>query len=208
MPGRKPEDRWLRAERTDVAPALAEMIHVSPLNGLRDVAARLGSFDMLTMLSPGSAVGATDGLNPARHLHLAFHDIVEAQPDLVIPDRAGVEAILDFERSWTGVRPMLIHCWAGISRSSAAAYIMACDRNPRSEHDLADELRRRAPFATPNRLMVALADDLLARNGAMVDAIARIGRGAEAFEGTSYQLPLRWPAREAFRPQPAPDFRR
>lgn len=208
MPGRKPEDRWLRAERTDVAPALAEMIHVSPLNGLRDVAARLGSFDMLTMLSPGSAVGATDGLNPARHLHLAFHDIVEAQPDLVIPDRAGVEAILDFERSWTGVRPMLIHCWAGISRSSAAAYIMACDCNPGSEHDLAGELRRRAPFATPNRLMVALADDLMERNGVMVEAIARIGRGAEAFEGTSYQLPLRWPAREAFRPQPAPDFRR
>ena len=75
-----------------------------------------------------------------------------------MPGRAAVEAILDFERRWTGVRPMLIHCWAGISRSSAAAYIMACDRNPGCEHDLAGELRRRAPFATPNRLMVALAD--------------------------------------------------
>jgi predicted protein tyrosine phosphatase len=36
--------------------------------------------------------------------------------------------------------------------------------------------------------MVALADDLLGRNGAMVDAIARIGRGAEAFEGAPYRF--------------------
>ena len=206
MPGRKPEARWLRAERTDVAPALAEMIHVSPLNGLRDVAARPWILRHADHAVARVCSARPTDCNPARHLHLAFHDIVEAQPDLVTPDRAGVEAILDFERSWTGVRPMLIHCWAGISRSSAAAYIMACDCNPGSEHDLAGELRRRAPFATPNRLMVALADDLMERNGAMVEAIARIGRGAEAFEGTSYQLPLRWPAREAFRPQPAPDF--
>ncbi len=43
----------------------------------------------------------------------------------------------------------------------------------------------------------------------MIDAIVRIGRGADAFDGTSYQLPLRWSARvKALRPQPAPEFRR
>jgi predicted protein tyrosine phosphatase len=194
MHGRKPEDRWLRAEEAEVSPAIAEaMIHVSSLSRLRDVAASLGTFDMLTMLSPGSGVSATDGLHPERHLHLSFHDIVEARPDFVMPDRKVVEAILDFGRGWTSGRPMLIHCWAGISRSSAAAYVMACERSPGSEHDLAAELRRRAPFATPNRLMVALADDILERNGAMTAAIATIGRGADTFEGIPYQLPVRWP---------------
>jgi predicted protein tyrosine phosphatase len=88
---------------------------------------------------------------------------------------------------------MLIHCWAGISRSSAAAYMIACDRNPGHEDAIADELRRRAPSVTPNRLMVAIADGLLARGGRMNEAIARIGRGADAFEGAPYSLPLAWP---------------
>jgi len=87
----------------------------------------------------------------------------------------------------------LIHCWAGISRSSAAAFAIACDRNPGFERDIADELRRRSPSATPNRLMVRLADDLLRRDGRMVDAIDGIGRGAEAREGEPYALPLKWP---------------
>ena len=68
-------------------------------------------------------------------------------------------------------RALLIHCWAGISRSSAAAYAIACDRNPGFERDIAIELRRRSPSATPNRLMVRLADDLLQRDGRMVEAI-------------------------------------
>lgn len=196
MRGKNPEDRWLQAERAGAAPPITDaMIHVSSLSRLHEVATRLGSFDMLTMLSPGSAVGATDGLSPGRHLHLAFHDIVEARPDFVMPDRESVEAILDFGRSWNRAHPMLIHCWAGISRSSAAAYVIACDRSPGCERDLADELRRRAPFATPNRLMVALADDLLGRNGVMIDAIAHIGRGADAFDGIPYQLPATWPPR-------------
>jgi predicted protein tyrosine phosphatase len=88
---------------------------------------------------------------------------------------------------------MLIHCWAGISRSSAAAFAIACDHNPGHERAVADELRRRAAFVTPNRIMAELADNLLGRGGRMVDAIDRIGRGAEAFEGSPYQLPLLWP---------------
>jgi predicted protein tyrosine phosphatase len=200
MHGKKPEDRWLQAEPTDVAPvqrALQDtaMIYVSPLSKLRDVTAEFQSFDMLTMLSPGSAAGALDGFFPERHLRLAFHDIVEARPDLVTPDRNIIEAIIDFGRSWNGKQPLLIHCWAGISRSSAAAYIVACDRSTGGERHLANELRRRAPFATPNRLMVALADDMLGRNGAMINAIEQIGRGSDAFEGTPYRLPATWPVR-------------
>jgi len=103
-----------------------------------------------------------------------------------------MQEILDFARDGRD-HEMLIHCWAGISRSSAAAYVIACDRNPGFERDIADELRRRAPSVTPNRLMVVLADDLLDRNGRMTEAINRIGRGADAFEGEPYQLPLSWP---------------
>ncbi|MDB5655182.1 MAG: protein tyrosine phosphatase [Tardiphaga sp.] len=167
------------------------MIYVSSLSGLADVAASLESFDLLTLLSPSAELPDLE-VAPARHLRLAFHDITILTPDLIAPDAMMLRAILDFGRA-SDRRALLIHCWAGISRSSAAAYAIACDRNPGFENDIADELRRRSPLVTPNKLMVQLADDLLGRRGMMVEAIARIGRGADAFEGAPYQLPLKWP---------------
>jgi predicted protein tyrosine phosphatase len=170
-----------------------DLIHVSSLSALRRVTARLESYDLLTLLSPDHPETDWSGFACERHVRLAFHDIVEIRPGLTAPDRQMMQAILDFGRGESGQRPMLIHCWAGISRSSAAAFAILCARNPGFEHDIAMELRRRAPSVTPNRLMVALADDLLQRQGRMMAAIEAIGRGAEAAEGEPYRLPLRWP---------------
>ena len=169
------------------------MIHVCSLSGLADMAASLNSFDLLTLLSPSAEPRDWSGFAHARHVRLAFHDISLPTPDLIAPDAGIMQAILDFGRDAAESRALLIHCWAGISRSSAAAYAIACDRNPGFESEIADELRRRSPLVTPNKLMVQLADDLLGRKGVMVEAIARIGRGADAFEGAPYQLPLKWP---------------
>ncbi|MDB5503717.1 MAG: hypothetical protein JWR89_3619 [Tardiphaga sp.] len=169
------------------------MMYVSSLGGLPAVAASLESFDLLTLLSPSATEHDWTRLAHARHLQLTFHDITVPTPGLIPPDTETMQAILGFGRDAAPERPMLIHCWAGISRSSAAAYVIACDRNPGFESEMAAELRRRSPSVTPNRLMVQLADDLLGRRGVMVDAIARIGRGEAAFEGTPYQMPLKWP---------------
>jgi predicted protein tyrosine phosphatase len=169
------------------------MIHVSSLSALAAVTAKLPRYDLLTLLSPDYPPAGFSAFACERHLRLAFHDIVEPMPGLVAPDRDLMQAVLEFGRNTGQQRPLLIHCWAGISRSSAAAFAMACDRNPGFERDIAGELRRRSPSATPNRLMVRLADDLLERNGRMIEAIDAIGRGAEAREGKPYQLPLRWP---------------
>lgn len=83
----------------------------------------------------------------------------------------------------------MIHCWAGISRSTAAAYISASVLNPSlDEEELATRLRDAAPSATPNPRIIALADKLLNRDGRMIKSIAAIGRGADAFEGTPFEL--------------------
>jgi len=166
-------------------------LYVCPLSGLSGVAAVLDRFDLLTLLSPDYEVGDHRSLGCDRHLELSFHDITETRTGLVAPDRTIMRAILDFARDARNHK-MLIHCWAGISRSSAAAYVIACDRNPGFEREIAEELRRRAPSVTPNGLMVSLADDLLGRSGRMTEAIHGIGRGADAFEGEPYQLPLSW----------------
>jgi predicted protein tyrosine phosphatase len=165
------------------------MIVVTPLEHLDATAARHQPSHVLTLLSPGHDESAQREAPFEQHLQLYFHDITEARAGVIAPDRESVGAILDFARGWTGARPLLVHCWAGISRSSAAAFMIASARNAGHERDIADELRRRAPFATPNRLMVALADDLLQRSGQMIEAIQRIGRGADAFQGAPYELP-------------------
>jgi predicted protein tyrosine phosphatase len=86
---------------------------------------------------------------------------------------------------------MVIHCYAGVSRSTAAAFIAACALAPnRDEFVVARTLRAASPTATPNARMVALADLALGRNGRMNEAIAEIGRGETCFEGTPFTLEL------------------
>jgi predicted protein tyrosine phosphatase len=89
-----------------------------------------------------------------------------------------VTDLIAFARDWDESAPMLIHCWAGISRSTAAAFTIACERSaPGKEAAIARALREAAPHAYPNRRIVALADDLLGRRGRMVDAVEAIGLG-------------------------------
>jgi predicted protein tyrosine phosphatase len=169
------------------------MIVASPLKHLDASVARHRPSHVLTLLSPGHEASARCEPPFEQHLQLYFHDITEPRAGLIAPDRDSVGSIVDFARGWNGARPMLVHCWAGISRSSAAAFMISCARNPGCERDIALDLRQRAPFATPNRLMVALADDVLQRAGRMIEAVEGIGRGAEAFEGLPYVLPASFP---------------
>ncbi len=110
---------------------------------------------------------------------LRFNDIAEEREGLVAPSAAMIQTILGLADTPT----LLIHCFAGVSRSTAAAYILACAKGG-DEPVLAAQLRSLCPEATPNPLMVALADTILRRDGAMSRAIAGIGRGVDAFEGT------------------------
>ncbi len=165
------------------------MIVVCPLNHAGLLVSRHGASHAVSLLAPGTAFPDFDGLGPDRHLRLSFHDIVQHTDGHRAPGAADAERLVSFLRGWPRDNPMLIHCWAGISRSTAAAYIALCMLRPQAaEADLAWELRDASPSATPNRLIVSLADRLLGRDGRMLRAIDAIGRGAEAFEGTPFVL--------------------
>jgi predicted protein tyrosine phosphatase len=130
-------------------------------------------------------------LAPEQRLHLASHDVCAPGEGLEPPTAGHVADLLAFAGGWSGERPLLVHCWAGVSRSTAAAYVIACCKRPDlAEAELALRLRSAAPTATPNSLIVQLADDLLGRGGRMQRAVAGIGRGQETFLGTPFVLDL------------------
>lgn len=167
------------------------MIHVCPLARIEEVAASSGAGRMVTLLTDGTPVTRPARLLADDHLILTMHDITEELPEMTPPGEAHVAALLDFAGRWDRKAPMLIHCFAGISRSTAAAYTVAAALAPkRDEVELAATLRRLSPSATPNIRIVSIADWLLGRKGRMVAAIESIGRGAEATEGIPFALKI------------------
>jgi predicted protein tyrosine phosphatase len=118
-------------------------------------------------------------------------DIVEAVQGQVLPEATHLDELIGFVHAWDRAEPMVIHCFAGVSRSTAAAYIAACVLKPeRDEFAVARALRAASPTATPNARLVALADAALGRGGRMNAAIATIGRGEICFEGAPFTLEL------------------
>jgi len=122
---------------------------------------------------------------PHRRLALRFHDVIEPLPARLPPARADVERLLAFghELSDTPGSHLLIHCHAGVSRSTAsAALILAQARPDRSARDTLDAVAQLRPRAWPNLRMLEFGDDLLGRNGEIVAAVAAIYRRVLARE--------------------------
>ena len=116
---------------------------------------------------------------PHRRLALRFHDVIEPLPARLPPARADVERLLAFghELSDTPGSHLLIHCHAGVSRSTAsAALILAQARPDRSARDTLDAVAQLRPRAWPNLRMLEFGDGLLGRNGEIVAAVAAIYR--------------------------------
>ena len=165
------------------------MIIVCPLNSVQPLVDEHGVGHVVSLLGPDTPHRNFSGIARGRHLKLTFHDIVAEADGFTAPRLSDAEKLLGFLKSWDRGQPMLIHCWAGISRSTAAAYTAMCLFKPRAdEEELAWDLREASPSATPNRLIVSYADRLLGRDGRMLKAIERIGRGADAYEGMPFFL--------------------
>ena len=166
-------------------------LHVCSLARIGAEVARTGARSLVTLLSPGTPIERPHPIAEHRHLNIAMSDILDHLPGQVRPERHHLDAFCDFVSKWDRLEPMLIHCYAGVSRSTASAFIAACQLSPhRDEHEIAQALRSASPTATPNLRFVALADERLGRKGRMVAAIESIGRGRECLEGVPFALEL------------------
>ena len=167
------------------------MIHVCSLARLHETVDATGARHIVTLLRLTDRVQRPGHIAPENHLVLAVDDISIPMDGYTLPAEEHVERLIAFAGAWDRGAPMVVHCFAGISRSSAAAYVAACALNPgRDEGVIARELRRVSATATPNSRLVALADRMLGREGRMVAAIEGIGRGVIAYEADPFRLEL------------------
>ena len=167
------------------------MLHVCSLAALPDTVRATGASHVLTVMANVAQVQRPASVLPANHLKVSMDDITEHIDGFTAPCEAHVEKVLAFVRGWDRAAPMVVHCYAGISRSTASAFAAACLLNPhRDEIAIARQIRAASAIAQPNRLIVSLADKALGRDGRMLRALDAMGPGSMTVEGRPFRIDL------------------
>jgi predicted protein tyrosine phosphatase len=167
------------------------MIHVCSLAALPDTVKATGASHVLTVMAKVDQVLRPESVLEANHLKVAVDDITEEIDGFVAPCDWHIAQVLSFVRGWDRGAPLVIHCYAGISRSTASAFAAVCALNPqRDEMAIARQIRAASPIASPNRLIVGLADKALGREGRMLRALDEMGPGSMTVEGRPFRIDL------------------
>ena len=133
------------------------------------------------------------------HELIRFDDVVAEYPGFIACTPAHIEQVLAFGER-VQAKPdshVLVHCHAGISRSTAAAAILMTQHAPGREEEAFLKLLSMRKHGWPNTRMIEFADHLMKRDGALLrglevyrrallkekphlmDVIRNIGRGHE-----------------------------
>jgi predicted protein tyrosine phosphatase len=167
------------------------MIYVCNLRDLPAHIRAVGPSHLVSLVSEDEQPATPVGMLVDRHLRVVIHDISEPLVGHILADEQHVAGLIGFVRAWPHEEaPMLIHCMAGISRSMAAALIALVTKASGREMEAAEQVRRAAPHAFPNRRMIALADHLLNCEGRLIAAREAMGTPRLTFSGPLVALPL------------------
>ena len=169
------------------------IIAVCPLSRLSETVAAHKPSRVISILDPGWDFPELGPTYVGRHLCLEFHDIHFPTLDRVAPAATHIDRLLRFLKRWDPKDPLLIHCRAGIGRSTATAFIAACYHNPDTdERRIAADLRQASSVARPNKTLIRIADNAMNRKGRMLAAMEEALRDAtwvEVSEGEPFQIP-------------------
>src|SRR6202047_2550434 len=164
---------------------------VCSLAALPETVKATGASHVLTVMANVDQVQRPESVLPANHLKVSMDDITEQMDGFVAPSDHHIEQVLNFVRGWDRSAPLVVHCYAGIRRSTASAFAAACMLNAhRDEISIARLMRAGSPIASPTRLSVSLADKALGREGRMLRALDEMGPGSMLVEGRPFRIDL------------------
>ncbi|MCB8881830.1 protein-tyrosine-phosphatase [Acidisoma cellulosilytica] len=137
--------------------------------------AGLAATHVLSILDPDHPVPEAFGqYGEHAKLELRFHDIIDPQPGMILPSEADVAAILAFGRQMQAEVPaarLLVHCHAGISRSTAAMALIIAQAMPETAAAaVLEQVHGLREKTWPNLRMIELGDRALGRRGSLVAA--------------------------------------
>jgi predicted protein tyrosine phosphatase len=113
-----------------------------------------GKYNIISILEPDMEAPPEVSTHAKAYLPLNFHDIEYARQGYVHPTEQHVEDAIHWAR---GKDDLVVACRAGISRSSAIAYLIQCEEHhPRLATAILTPLRHH-----PNSLIVKLGSKLL-----------------------------------------------
>lgn len=167
------------------------MIYVCNLLELEGHVGALRPSHIVSLVSEAEQPPTPIDMLAQRHLRVVIHDISEPLAGHILADEQHIADLIGFVRDWPHAEgPLLVHCMAGISRSMAAALIALVVKADGREIEAAEQVRRVAPHAYPNRRMIALADQLLRCEGRLIAAREAMGAPRLTFAGPLVRLPL------------------
>jgi predicted protein tyrosine phosphatase len=164
------------------------MIYVCNLREMPRHAAALRPSHIVSLVDEGYQPPTPAGFPAACHHRVQVHDISDPVDGMVCAAEADVTRLIEFLTQWPGQAPLLVHCYAGISRSMAAALVALVVGAPGREVEAARAMRRAAPHAQPNRRIIALADAILGREGRLIAARDGMGPARLLTEGPLVRL--------------------
>ena len=161
---------------TATSPRRLTICGLTELGGFQDASVT----HVLSILDPGYPEPADfAAYGPHKRLTLRFDDIIAPAAGMAPPEGHHIEALLEFGKGLAAttddpLNHLLVHCHAGISRSTASMTILLAEARPEADEDsLFAHIREIRARAWPNSRMIGLADDLLGRGGKLVAALRR-----------------------------------
>lgn len=131
----------------------------SAKEAVHELRVRPHHWHLVSLRTPGEDYKAVDRL-----MHLTYGNIVREFDDIwepdgrrILPTKGDMQAIFDFVDRSVPVNNLLVHCHAGISRSSAMAYVLAC-----REKEPEEAIKMLNPMLhLPNELMIKFGAEML-----------------------------------------------
>ena len=181
------------------SPLLPYRVSICGLNELPSFAAA-GVSHVISILDPAWPDPSAFADYPQHsRVTYRFDDVVEVMDGFAAPGAAEVETLLALGQRLTGepVIHLLVHCHAGVSRSTAAAAILMAQHNAGREDEVFARIQEIRPRSWPNSRLIALADALLGRQGALTAALRdHLARVTEAYPDLVQLLRLHGRAHE------------
>src|SRR3981189_3527734 len=101
------------------------MLHVCSLAALPETVRTTGASHILTVMANVDQVQRPASVLEANHLKVSMDDITEQMDGFVAPSDSHIEQVLNFVRGGDRHAPLVVHCYAGISRSTPTPFAPA-----------------------------------------------------------------------------------